>query len=626
MARSLLLTLLLFAVPAAAQGAGDASALAGTVDLAQAELAQADPADGSPTGDAVEVNDGLLQEGEADEVLPGDGPEGETALESGEVALDEGEGAHGDADTHDEEHGGHGESPPLWLVIPFVVLLLMIATGPLFYPHFWHHHYPKVAIGLGALTAAYYFLALRGPGEAVPIAIVHAAEEYFSFIALLGALFVASGTILIKTDFPGTPRNNAILLFLGSVLSNFIGTTGASMLLIRPFMRLNAGRLKAYHIVFFIFTVSNVGGALTPIGDPPLFLGFLRGVPFFWTVAHVWYIWLPTILAIIAVFWVIDARNTDESIREEVEDRGVDVEPGEVPGAVAVPEAPGVQDVSDHHAADPAVAHPERAPARTGELEIDGKMGFVWLAVVIASVFLDPNIFSWVPDLHELAHLPFGIREVIMLGVCVLAYKTAKPEALRGNDFNFEPIKEVGYLFIGIFLTMQPALTLIGEWARQNADSIGVTTFYFGTGVLSGVLDNAPTYVSFLSAAMGKFGMDVNVPTMVSDFAAHPGDPTGYYLQAISVAAVFFGALTYIGNGPNFMVKAIAESSGAQTPSFVAYIVKYSLPVLIPIYVVVWLVYFSGWVLPHPADAAHHTQAAFEAIQRTPGLLLHLLP
>ena len=584
LASLLALALVLLASPASGQGA----------------------VDGTPA--AVEADAGLAQAPEADEVMPGDGPEGESAHESGEVALDEGAGAHGDADEH------HGTPPPVWLVIPFAVLLLMIATGPLFYPHFWHHHYPKVAIGLGVLVAAYY---LFGMGESTPI--VHAAEEYFSFIALLGALFVASGTILIKTDFPGTPKTNSALLFVGAVLSNFIGTTGASMLLIRPFMRLNAGRLQAYHIIFFIFVVSNVGGALTPIGDPPLFLGFLRGVPFFWTVAHVWYIWLPTILMILAVFWVVDARNKEESLREEAEDVGVDVEPGEVPGARAIPEAPGVEDVSDHHAPDPAVAHPARAPRR--ELEIDGKMGFVWLAVVIASVFLDPNIFPWVPDLHELAHLPFGIREVIMFGVCVLAYKTAKPEALRGNDFNFEPIKEVGFLFIGIFLTMQPALTLIGQYAATNADTLGVTTFYFGTGVLSGVLDNAPTYVSFLSAAMGKFGMDVNVPAMVSDFAAHPGDPSGFYLQAISVAAVFFGALTYIGNGPNFMVKAIAESSGVQTPSFVAYVVKYSLPILIPIYILVWLIFFSGYVLPHPPDTAHHV---VEAAAHAPGVLLAL--
>ena len=563
------------------------------------------------------------------EIMPGDGPEGETAAESGEVALDEGQGVHGDADTHGEDHGGagdHGPSPPTWLVIPFVVLLLMIATGPLFYPHFWHHHYPKVAIGLGALVAAYYFAFLSGDAI-VPTPVLHAAEEYFSFIALLGALFVASGTILIKTDFPGTPKTNSALLFAGAVLSNFIGTTGASMLLIRPFMRLNAGRLQPYHIIFFIFIVSNVGGALTPIGDPPLFLGFLRGVPFFWTVTHIWYIWLPTILAILAVFWVFDARNKDESIRETAEDAGRDVEPGEVPGARVVPEAQGIEDVSEVHGDELEVDLGGRGTTNPKQLEIEGKTGFLWLAVVIASVFLDPNIFSWVPDLHEIAHVPFGIREVIMFGVCVLAFKTANPAALKGNDFNFEPIKEVGYLFIGIFLTMQPALTLIGEWASANADSIGVTTFYFGTGILSGVLDNAPTYVSFLSAAMGKFGADVNVPAMVSDFANGTTLPAEtFYLQAISVAAVFFGALTYIGNGPNFMVKAIAESSGAQTPSFVAYIVKYSLPILIPIYVVVWLVFFSGYVLPHPSDAAHAVQMNVDAIRQTPALLLHLLP
>ena len=186
--------------------------------------------------------------------------------------------------------------------------------------------------------------------------------------------------------------------------------------------------------------------------------------------------------------------------------------------------------------------------------------------------------------------------------VAFLAFKTANKEILKGNDFNFEPIKEVGFLFIGIFLTMQPALTLIGAFAAGNADALGVNAFYFGTGILSGVLDNAPTYVSFLSAAMGKFGMDVNVPAQVAAFSADGVE--AFYLQAISVAAVFWGALTYIGNGPNFMVKAIAESSGVDTPSFVGYVVKYSLPILVPIYIVVWLVFFSGYIVPHPPDAA----------------------
>ena len=477
-----------------------------------------------------------------------------------------------------------------------------------------------MAVALGLLVAAYYILVM---GDGIPI--LHAAEEYFAFIALLGSLYVASGCILIKTDFAGTPRANTVLLLVGAVLSNFIGTTGASMLLIRPYMRLNAGRLKAYHIIFFIFIVSNVGGALTPIGDPPLFLGFLRGVPFFWTVVHIWYIWLPTILVLAAVFYVVDSRNKAESIREEAEDAGLDVEPGDVPGVEAVPEAPGVQDVGDVHVPGEVeidLTHDRPNPKR---LEIEGKVGFAWLAVVIAAVFIDPKVIGAIEgtviDLHHFG-VPFGIREVIMGAVAFLAYRTANKDILRGNDFNFEPIKEVGFLFIGIFLTMQPALTLIGAFASENADALGVTSFYFGTGILSGVLDNAPTYVSFLSAAMGKFGSDVNVPEMVRSFALGDTLPAEtFYLQAISVASVFWGALTYIGNGPNFMVKAIAESSGVETPSFVGYVVKYSLPILVPIYIVVWFVFFSGYVIPHPPDAEALGVAA-QAARQSAGLLL----
>ncbi|OZC02891.1 sodium:proton antiporter [Rubricoccus marinus] len=568
---SLAFALLLAVAPLAAVSAQDLEA-----DPLQSELQDPTPEAelSDPAPETVpEADDASIPvEEELEEVVPG-AHGGEAAHEGSEHA----------------EEGGHGDPPPIWLVIPFVVLLLMIATGPLFYPHFWHHHYPKVAIALGAIVAAYYLI---GMGEVTPIE--HAAMEYFSFIALLGSLFVASGCILIKTDFAGTPRANAILLFVGGVISNFIGTTGASMLLIRPYMRLNAGRLKPYHIIFFIFIVSNIGGALTPIGDPPLFLGFLRGVPFFWTVVNLWQIWLPTILLILAVFYVIDSRNKEESIREEAEDVGIDVEPGEIPGRAVAPEAPGI----------------ESAPVHTRKrLTIEGKAGFAWLAIIIGSVFLDPNIMEWmqgtVLDLHGQFHVPFGIREVIMFAVCYFAYKTAKPHVLAGNDFNFEPIKEVGYLFIGIFLTMQPALTLIGSFAANNAGSLGVTQFYFGTGILSGVLDNAPTYVSFLSAAMGKFGSSIENRDMVEAFALGTNVPAEtFYLEAISIAAVFFGALTYIGNGPNFMVKAIAESSGVETPSFVTYIVKYSLPILIPIYILVWFVFFSGMVIPHPPDAA----------------------
>ena len=591
-----LLALLLLALPAGAQDAVDVPTPASEAPVEAVEEA-AEAQDAPPSVEALGIEDDAA------------------AIEAGGDVAAEAHGAEGD---HGEEGGHHGPMPPVWLVIPFALLLGMIATGPLFYPHFWHHHYPKVAIALGLLVASYYLAVL---GDGIPI--LHAAEEYFAFIALLGSLYVASGCILIKTDFAGTPRANTILLLVGAVLSNFIGTTGASMLLIRPYMRLNAGRLKAYHIIFFIFIVSNVGGALTPIGDPPLFLGFLRGVPFFWTVVHIWYIWLPTVLLLAAVFYVIDRRNKATSLRGAAEAGGADVDPGDVPGAMAVPEAPGVTDVDGIHA-DEASVQLTQSGVNPKKLEIEGKVGFAWLAVIIVSVFIDPKVLPAIEgtiiDLHHFG-VPFGIREVIMGLVAVFAFRTADKAILRGNDFNFEPIKEVGFLFIGIFLTMQPALTLIGAFAAENAEALGVTSFYFGTGVLSGVLDNAPTYVSFLSAAMGKFGSDVNVVSQVTDFALGTTLPAEtFYLQAISVASVFWGALTYIGNGPNFMVKAIAESSGVDTPSFVAYMVKYSIPVLVPIYILVWLVFFSGYVIPHPPDAAHAAQAIVES----PGLLLAL--
>ena len=337
------------------------------------------------------------------------------------------------------------------------------------------------------------------------------------------------------------------------MIANVIATTGSAMLFIRSFMRLNKGRLRAYHIVFFIFLVANVGGALTPIGDPPLFLGFLRGVPFFWTLTHVWYIWLPTTILILMVFYVFDVRNKDVS-------------------------------------ADPTPGEPV--------MGFLGLKSFFWVAIIIISVFIDPNVFSWVPALHiGDFHMPFGIREIIMFTVAFLAYKTADKTAMEKNEFNFEPIREVGWLFAGIFMTMQPALANISEFAANNADRLTVGTFYWGTGVLSGILDNAPTYLNFLAAAMGKYAMDVDSAASVMEFARGALDPTSTtFLQAISVAAVFFGALSYIGNAPNFMVKAIAESNGVETPSFMGYIVRYSVPILIPIYFVVYVVFYSGWI------------------------------
>lgn len=424
-----------------------------------------------------------------------------------------------------------------YIVLPFVILLLMIATGPLFYHHFWERNYPRIAVSLGSVTVLFYLIVLEDTHS-----LVHTLAEYLSFIALLASLFVASGGILIKVDRKATPMLNVLILVFGSVISNIIGTTGASMLLIRPFIKINKDRIKPYHIVFFIFSVSNIGGALTPIGDPPLFLGFLRGVEFFWVIQHVWYIWIPTLLVVLVIFFVIDSQNKQGS---------------------------------------------EKELEYSGKIEFKGLKNIWFLAIIIFSVFLDPGVMSWVPSL---APLPFGIREVIMFSVVYFSYKTADQEALKGNEFDFEPIREVAYLFAGLFATMIPALQLIAYEANIFGDKLDAGLFYWATGSLSAFLDNAPTYLNFLSAEMGKFAMNVNDKSEVLRFEfEHP-----IYLQAISVAAVFFGAMTYIGNAPNFMVKSISEKAGINMPSFFGFLVKYSIPILLPVFTLIWLVFFYG--------------------------------
>lgn len=427
------------------------------------------------------------------------------------------------------------ELPSVFMVIPFILLLAMIATGPLFYNHFWEKNYPAIAIILGLVTVSYYIFFLYDTHS-----LLHTTSEYLSFIALLSSLFAASGGILIKIDRKATPWINAGILLFGSVIANLIGTTGASMLLIRPFIKINKDRIKAYHIVFFIFLVSNIGGCLTPIGDPPLFLGFLRGVEFFFVIQKVWYIWLPVILLITAVFLFIDSRNKEVNLSQD---------------------------------------------SFTGKIEFKGMKNVIYLVIIVASVFLDPAVMNWVPSLSP---LPFGIREIIMFSMVIIAYKTADENILKANEFNFEPIREVAYLFAGIFATMIPALQLISHEANVIGEKLTAGIFYWTTGILSAFLDNAPTYLNFLSAAMGKYGMDVNVQSEVFSFQSmHP-----VYISAISVAAVFFGAMTYIGNGPNFMVKSISERSGIKMPSFFGYLIKYSIPVLIPIFTIVWFIFY----------------------------------
>ncbi len=427
--------------------------------------------------------------------------------------------------------------PTTWMVIPFLLLLLMIATGPLFYKHFWEKHYPKVSVILGAVVVVYYSLFLNDYHL-----LLHTLTEYISFIALLGSLFVASGGILIRVDKKSTPLVNVVFLLIAAIISNVIGTTGASMLLIRPFIRMNRNRIKPYHIIFFIFIVSNVGGALTPIGDPPLFLGFLSGVPFFWVIENVWYIWVPAVLLILFAFYLFDRNNKKNTGKE---------------------------------------------PAYSGKIHFKGYKNLIFLAVIILAVFIDPAVIKWIPGLRP---LPFGLREIIMFAIVYLSYRFADKGILKDNEFDFEPIKEVAYLFIGIFATMVPALQLIASEAHTLGNKLNAGVFYWATGGLSAVLDNTPTYMNFLSAAMGKYGLDVTDKLHVAHFVT----VDEIYLQAISVAAVFFGSLTYIGNGPNFMVKSISERAGIEMPSFFTYIIKYSLIILVPIFAVIWLIFFYG--------------------------------
>lgn len=426
-------------------------------------------------------------------------------------------------------------NPPALMVLPFVALLLCIALMPLFAAHFWEHHYPKVAVGLGLVTAAYYAFVRHDLH-----ALHHAAHEYVSFMALVGSLFVISGGINIRVKGEATPFSNTIFLAVGAVLANIIGTTGASMLMIRPWIRSNRYRITSLHVVFFIFIVSNCGGCLTPVGDPPLFLGFLRGVPFWWVLQHCWMAWALACSLLLAIFFVMDSANFRRAPKE-------------------------VRDMETAH---------ENWSFRFG-------WNLLFLAMVLGAVFLPKSMQE-----TTIAGV-LTVPALVMLAAAAGSYFTTSRDVHEANDFNFGPVKEVGYLFVGIFLTMIPALQIL-----QSGEAVKLTTpmqYYFATGSLSAFLDNAPTYLAFLASAMGAHQASLDSPADVLAFAgAHP-----HYLIAISLGAVFFGAGSYIGNGPNFMVKAIAEKAKVATPSFLGYMAQYSIPILLPVLIIV------GWLMVH---------------------------
>jgi Na+/H+ antiporter NhaD/arsenite permease-like protein len=446
---------------------------------------------------------------------------------------------------------GLGTVLPAWSAIPFAGILLSIALFPLLAPQFWHHHYPKVALFWG-LVLVIPFVLLYG-GEAVQEILHMAIVDYVPFIILLGALFTIGGGIYIRGSLRGAPVVNAAILLIGTILASWIGTTGAAMVLIRPLLRANADRRhRAHTVVFFIFLVANIGGALTPLGDPPLFLGFLHGVPFFWTF-NLFPEMLLVALLVLAGYFALDTffwKQEDHLVRER---------------------------------------------PRGGEpLRIEGAHNFLFLAGVLAAVIAsgiwhpgDVNVFGVHQGMQNFA------RDFFLILMLAGSWFTTSKEVRRANGYTWEPIREVAILFAAIFATIIPALAILkaGEQGAMAGLIRAVQSpaqFFWATGILSSFLDNAPTYLTFLSTALGRMFPGVAEREAILALIAQHEE----FLKAISTAAVFMGANTYIGNAPNFMVKSIAEEAGIPMPSFFGYIVKYSLPILIPVFVLVTWIFF----------------------------------
>jgi Na+/H+ antiporter NhaD/arsenite permease-like protein len=503
----------------------------------------------------------------APEQTPEKAPESEKAAD--EPAHDaKNSKAHAD-DGHDHDghaddghggagggHGGHaniGKDLHLLAIAPFAALLLAIAVFPLTFAHWWEHNENK-GIVAGFLSAivigylAFYF------GEAGVQTLIHAAMEYVSFVLLLGALYIISGGIYIRGSLAGTTLSNAILMLIGAFLASIIGTTGASVVLIRPLLRANKTRVaKAHIVVFFIFIVSNCGGLLTPLGDPPLFMGFTKGVPFEWTAINLWKEWFFINAALVLVYVFYDMVIFD---REEKARAGSQLE-----------------EVMKHE-----------------PIGIDGMLNIVFLLGVVGAILA-----------HGHFKLPFGALEGMLAVLALLAYITTSPSNRERNNFSFGPIIEVAVLFAGIFITMAPAIQILNAWGKGDRLIAGLAfglsqpwQYFWATGILSSFLDNAPTYLTLAATACGSKGIGTDSPTYLLELLQQePTRVSNTLLAAISCGAVFMGANTYIGNGPNFMVKAIAEENGVKMPSFFGYMV-YSGAILIPMFIAMTFIFFRG--------------------------------
>jgi Na+/H+ antiporter NhaD/arsenite permease-like protein len=413
--------------------------------------------------------------------------------------------------------------PNRLIMLPFGILLLAIAFGPLIAQRHWERHYHKLCIALAGIVCLHHLFVVQ---EAARVA--RAGIDYATFLIVVGSFFVVSGGIHLRAKGPSGPATNTLFLFAGAVLANLIGTIGASMLLIRPWIRINRGRISPMHIAFFIFLVSNIGGALLPVG-PPLFLGLLKGVPFWWTLQHCWRPWLVTVGLVLAVFFVLDRIRFRAARKSEESD--------------------------------------------LTKWGCDGVRNFLFLFALLGA----------------LAVVPAGWREPLMVLTALGSYLATPERIRRVNNFAFAPLKEVGWLFLGIFGTMIPVL----EYLERSAGKLGLNSdasFYWASGLLSGLLDNAPTYLAFFAAALGLHGLDINDSSQIASFLSKNGSA----LIAISLGASFFGALTYIGNAPNLLIKAIAEDARVPTPTFVSYIWKFAIPILIPIFALISIVFFPG--------------------------------
>ncbi len=439
--------------------------------------------------------------------------------------------------------------------IPFAGLLLCIAVLPLVKAEWWEAHQPH-AVVFWSLLFVLPFAFVYGPGQAFEKVLECIVDDYLTFIILLFGLFCVSGNITLEGDLAGSPRINVGLLLIGTMLSSWIGTTGASMLMVRPIIKMNAWRKRRSHImVFFIFLISNIGGCLTPIGDPPLLMGFMRGVPFFWSL-HLFPVLLFNVVILLTIFYFLDRRAYRKDIAEGLK---------------------------------PDISKPGT------EVHILGLHNLIFLAMIVAAVILSgtlPGMAAFqdaegaVRGIHLFGEVtltyPALIEVVIILMAAFLSFKTTSVEIRRKNHFTWGAIQEVAVLFVGIFITMQPALMIL----KANGASLGLNKpfeMFWATGCLSSFLDNTPTYLVFLTTA-GALGFTEGMPTIL-------GTVPVAMLEAISCGAVFMGANTYIGNAPNFMVKSISDENGIRMPSFFGYLL-WSITFLIPVFLLDMLVFF----------------------------------